>query len=142
MKKSLTIVVTVIAAVIGGAFGKAIVKSMFQRGDPVSFDQVLVETSKKINATLPMQVDKETRMDATMAGPGNRITYLYTLINLSSADLEQKTFIDAMRPQLLNGYRTDPDMAAFRKKEVELHYHYRDRHGNAVATIVVSPKDF
>jgi hypothetical protein len=33
-------------------------------------------------------------------------------------------------------------MAAFRKKQVELHYHYRDRDGNTVATIVVSPKDF
>ncbi len=142
MKKNIILVLTVVAALIGGAVGKTVVKSMFDRKASVSYDQVLVETSKRINATLPMHVDKETRMDSTVAGPGNRLTYLYTLVNLSSDDLDSATFIKNMRPQLIQGYRTSPSMAAFRERQVELHYHYRDKNGNVVAAIVVSPKDF
>jgi len=95
-----------------------------------------------MNAGLPKQVDRETRLDTTMAGPGNRLTYLYTLVNLSSADVDSTELTAKLKSQIINGYKTLPEMAAFRKRQVELHYHYRDKNGNVVATIVVSPKDF
>lgn len=142
MKKSISILVIVTSAIIGGIFGSTIVKSFFQKEDSASFDQVLVETSKKINATLPMQVDKETRLDSTIAGPGNRLTYFYTLVGLSSDGLDPARLTEMMKPRLINGYKTSPDMAALRERQVELNYHYRDKNGNTITTIVVSPKDF
>jgi len=77
-----------------------------------------------------------------MAGPGNRLTYLYTLVNLSSDDVDSAELTAKLKPQIINGYKTLPEMASFRKRQVELHYHYRDKNGKIVATIVVSPKDF
>ena len=127
---------------IGGIFGKAIVKSIFEARGNVRFDQVLVELSKKINTTLPMQVDRETRIDSTVAGPGNRFTYLFTLVNFTGDVFDSAEFIEAKRKELINGYRTNPSMAELRRRQVELTYQYRDKNGNAVATIVVSPKDF
>ena len=107
----------------------------------IPFDQVLVETSKQINATLPIQLDSETRLDTTMAGPGNRLTYLYTLVNLSGENLDE-AIVESLKQQLVNNYKTEPSMGAFRSNQVELHYRYRYRDGNTAATIVVSPKDF
>ncbi len=142
LTKTIVLVATVIAMAIGGIFGKAIVKSIFENRDTVRFDQVLVELSKKINATLPMQIDRETRIDTTAAGPGNRITYFFTLVNLMSDVVDSAEFIETKRKELINGYRTNPSMAELRRRQVELIYQYRDKNGSVVATIVVSPKDF
>ncbi len=105
MKKLLSIVAIVAALAVGGALAKAAFKALFKRSDPISFDDALGEMSKRINANLPMMIDGETRLDTTFAGPGNRVTYLYTLVNVSSAELEPGEFVDAMRPRLINNYR-------------------------------------
>src|SRR5579883_933062 len=100
MKKKPPLIVTVVLTLIGAVFGYAVVETMFQRSNSISFDKSLVEMSKKINATLPMEVDKETRLDATMAGPGRHFTYLYTLPHISEGEVKRTKFVDAMRPQL------------------------------------------
>ena len=141
MKKIVSIIAIVICVIVGVSIGKTVIKSIFDRKDVVLFDEALVEVAKQLNTTLPMQIDKDTRMDSTIAGPGNRLTYLYTLINFSSNELDQTEFTTIMRPQLVNGYKTNPDMAFFRQNKVELHYHYRDKNGNTIATIIISPKD-
>jgi len=140
--KQILAVVSIFAVTITGAVTKELVKSKLPVSDSSSVEKVLIETSKQINATLPMQIDKETRMDTTLAGPGNRVTYAITLINASSADIDPAQFTKEMRPRLINGYKTNPKMAMFREKQVEMHYMYRDKDANTVANIVVSPKDF
>jgi hypothetical protein len=141
-KSSTSVAITVAAVIVGGAIGPALVKSFSTRVPPHKFDRTLVEMSDRINATLPRQVDKDTRLDTTIAGPGNRLTYLYTLPALSTEDVDSMEFSKIMRPVLVNGYRTNPDMATFRNNQVELHYQYRDKSGGTIATIMVSPRDF
>ncbi len=102
----------------------------------------LVRLSNQINAGLPQQVDQETHLDTTFPGPGNRFTYLYTPINVANTNFDRAEFEGRMKPMLLNAYKTHQMMERFRKAQVELHYTYRNRDGNEVATIVVSPKDF
>lgn len=142
--KTIKLIAIVIAMAIGGILGKAIVETIFENRnrDTVRFDQVLVEISEKANATMPIQVDSETRIDTTTAGPGNRITYYFTLINLKSDEVDPAELIRAKRKEIINGYQTNPSMAELRKRQVELIYQYRDKNGNVVATIGVSPKDF
>ena len=89
-----------------------------------------------------MHINKDIRLDTTIAGPGNRITYLFTLVTISSGGIEPDKFIRTMKPQLVNNYRTHPDMKVFRSKQVELHYQYRDQNGNIIATFEISPRDF
>ena len=142
MRKKPPLIVTVVVVIIGAVLGNAVVGTMFQRSNSISIDKALVELSKKMNATLPMQVDKETQLDATMPGPGRQFTYLYTLVHVSGNDVDPSNFVGAMRPQLINGYKTSPGMAAFRSKSVELHYEYRDKDGKVIAAINISPRDF
>lgn len=141
-KTNTSVAITVAAVIVGGAIGPALVKSFSPRVPPHKFDRTLVEMSDRINATLPRQVDKDTRLDTTIAGPGNRLTYLYTLPSLSTEDVDSVEFSKIMRPVLVNGYRTSPDMATLRNNQVELHYQYCDKSGDTIATIMVSPRDF
>jgi hypothetical protein len=101
----------------------------------------LAMMSVAINASLPRQLDSETLLDTTTSGPGNRLTYYFTLVNLATADLNLDQFTQVMRQQLANNYRSNPDMAGLRTMQVELHFVYRDKRGNTVTTIILSPRD-
>lgn len=105
-----------------------------------SYEQIIKDVSRDMNATLPMQVDKDTRLDTTLPGPGRRLTYVYTYTG--DAEVDQETITTALRPSIINGYKTSPGMAGLRDHDVELHYSYRDKLGKFLGEITVSPKDF
>lgn len=106
------------------------------------YDEALLQSAVEMNRTLPMMVDKDTRLDATTAGPGRRFTYSYTLINHAVADLDVSVLQNGLRPSLIANYKSLPQMKEFRDANVELHYQYKDKNGAFVADIMVSPKDF
>ena len=142
MKNKITIAITAVALIIGITFGKGIVQLMFAKSDQPPIREVLAYASNKLNATLPMQVDQDTRLDSTIAGPGAVFTYMYTLVNYTGSEYSSVDFINTMKPRLINGYKTNPEMAVYRKGEVALHYYYRDKNGSEVAKIIITPKDF
>lgn len=141
MKKRFAAFGLIIAMGFAGEVGKLVVQSSFPRQKPISFDQALPLISKKVNATLPMQVDKDTRCDLTSAGPGNQFTYFYSLVNTARGNFDSNRFTNAKSRQLINLYWTSPDMVDFREHQTKLHYDFRDRNGRAVATINVGPTD-
>ena len=106
-----------------------------------SFDKIIAKISREMNANLPMQLDKETRLDTTL--PGHlKMTYVYTFVGASAEEIDEQEFAAALRPSMINGYKTNPQMATLRARGVEMHYLYRDKSGKHIAEIVVSPKDF
>jgi hypothetical protein len=139
MKRHMIFGLTAAASLIGLALGQTAVRSPSEKKS--SFDAVLVDAAEKINARLPMQLDKETRLDTTLAGPGNKMTYFYTLTNLVVEDGDGEAITKAMRPLILNGYKTDPQFKIFRDHHTEMHLTYRDKNGKHVTTIIVSPDD-
>src|ERR1051325_4397327 len=84
MKTRLSAAIMLIAGIIGMLIGKFAVQSYFDHQRASAFDRTLVETSKQLNANLPMRVDKYTQLDSTTPGPGNRFTYFYTISDVSS----------------------------------------------------------
>ena len=106
-----------------------------------SIEERLVETSKNLNARLPLNVDSETRWDTTFAGPGASLTYCYTLVNLSKGDVDPDKLTMQMKPKLLEAYKTSPDMALFRDNHVTVRFQYKDKAGEPVAVIEASPAD-
>ena len=122
--------------------GKIGVQSYFDHRRANAFERALVQTSNDMNAKLPMQVDKYTRLDTTVPGPGKRFTYLYTISDTSAEQVDPAEVITALRPVVVNGYKTNPQFATFREQGVEMHYVYRDTNGRHLGEIAVSPKDF
>ncbi len=135
MKKTSTII-SILAGIVGAMVG-ALVIHQFSGG----FDKVLVRTASGLNATLPMMVDQETRLDATMAGPGKKFLYTFTLINFTKAAVDVGHFQQTMRPKLVASYRTNPKMKSFRDHNVELVYQYKDKAGEFVCELVITTKD-
>lgn len=59
-------------ALIGSAGGNAIGSAA---GPKMSVEEALGKVSNQINSRLPMTVDRDTRWDSSLAGPGRSITY-------------------------------------------------------------------
>ena len=132
-------IVTIIAAAIGAIVGSMLAHQYFNRAPDI--DQTLMATASQINKGLPMMVDKETRLDNTMALPNKTIVYRYTLVNMNAADVKKDELLAAVRPQILNNYKTDPDMKSFRENGVTMQYQYSDKNGTMITGFDVSPKD-
>lgn len=106
-----------------------------------STEERLVQTSKELNARLPLNVDSDTRWDTTVPGPGKCLTYCYTLINVSKSEIDPGEVTAKIKPKLLLYYRTNPDMKLFRDNRVTVHYVFKDKLGETVTSIEVTPDD-
>ena len=106
-----------------------------------STEEKLAQTSKHLNARLPLNLDSNTRWDTTLPGPGNCLTYCYTLVNASKSDMDTNEFTARIKPKLSLNYRTSPDMKLFRQNRVTLRFTFKDKLGETVTTIEVSPDD-
>ncbi len=89
-----------------------------------------------------MMVDKETRLDNTMVLPNKTIVYRYTLVNMNASDIKKDELTAALRPMVLNSYKTDTSMKSFRDNGVTMQYQYSDKNGVFITEFAASPKDF
>ena len=89
---------------------------------------------------MPLNLDSNTRWDTTIPGPGNCLTYCYTLVNSSKSELNPDD-LAKVKPRLLENYKTNPEMKLFRENGVTLRYQFKDKDGQTVTTIEVSPQD-
>ena len=133
-----------LAAIIGGMVGvlvttEAVRGLLGNRTSDASVDKVLVQTASEINKNLPMMVDRVTRLDATVAVPGKKLYYRYTLVGIEPTEDE---IISGLRQTAVNNYKTAAEMAGLRKMNVTLVYGYSDEAGNQLGRFEISPDDF
>ena len=128
----------VMAAVIGISVGVSTFTHL-QHSNAV--EEKLVEASKNLNARLPLNVDSDTRWDTTVPGPGRCLTYYYTLINVSKSEIDPGEVTAKIKPKLLLFYRTNPEMKLFRDNRVTVQYVIKDKLGEKVTSINVTPND-
>jgi hypothetical protein len=107
-----------------------------------SVSSALASVAKTINASSPVMLDQETRLDTAVAGPGSRLTYVYTLVNRAKKDLNISQVRQNLRSQTLANYKTHPSMRELRENNVELRYRYKDRRGEVLFEFSIAPKDF
>lgn len=107
-----------------------------------SVELELVQVANELNKNAPMMVDQETRLDTTMAGPGKKLTYHYTLVNLTTEDIDIGELRAFMTTQIVNHVATHSDMQTLRDHRVTFAYSYKDKNGVHLTTIQVTPKDY
>ena len=132
--------ITLIAVAVGVVAGFLAVRQFNDRS--ANIDQALVSTVSQINKGCPMMVDKETRLDNTMAAPNKTIIYRYTLVNTDAVNVQKDRLVSLLRPQVVANYKTNPSMKSLRDNGVTMRYQYSDRNGAFITDFAVSTKDF
>jgi len=99
----------------------------------------LVRASQYMNRHLPMNVDNSTRWDTTVPGPGKRMTYYCTLVNVSKSEISVDEITAKAKAKFLLNYRTSPVMKMLRENRITLRVVYRDKLGEPVIMVEVSP---
>jgi hypothetical protein len=98
--------------------------------------------ASELNKMCPMVIDSETRLDNAITFPPKIFQYNYTIVNLEREEidtLELKNFFEQMS---INNMRTNPDMYAFRDNKVTLKHSYKDKVGNHLFTVTVTPEQY
>ena len=91
--------------------------------------ETIADIVKSANANLPAMVDKQTRLDKVEAGPGEQLTYLYTLPFHASTDVSGYWITSEVQPKVT---RDVCDTAVLRRllaSGATLVYAYRGKDG-------------
>ena len=107
-----------------------------------SFDKVMVEVASELNKTCPLMVDQNTRLDNTMAMPNNIFVYNYTLVNLEKEKIDINEMKDFIEPNVINNMKTNPDMKLYRENRTTMTYNYKDKNGEFLLKIEVTPEKY
>ena len=129
---------------ISGAVGFLVFYLLFQQlfFKSPSFDRVLMKTASELNVLCPIMIDGETRLDNTMALPANVFLYNYTLISIDKESVDTIEAKKYLEPTIINNVRTHPDLKYFRDNKVTMKYCYKDKDGNYLLTISVTPEQY
>lgn len=131
----------ILSGLVGGAIGKVAGGALVK---PEDMEIVLAEMADRFNKKTPITVDKNSRMDNIIAGPGLRFTYNYTFINVSSKDVNDSNrvyFIQQQAPVTKSSFCSNPDTQFFSKNGVTAVYSYRLSDGVFFAKFDITPKD-
>lgn len=139
IKKVILVIVVLVAVVLVQDSFKS-QKSKLPNEDDIFKE--LMEVANKANSVLPAMVDKETRLDTSVALQGRVVLYKYTLINYLAEDIDTLMFVKELKPKLVNVVKTSPQMAALRELNVTLIYNYRDKESKHICSISIKPEDY
>ena len=104
-------------------------------------EDFLHQTVNVMNRALPMMVDNNTRWDSSYAGPGKTLSYNYTLVNYSAANIDGSLFAKNARTFLIDKVCNEPTIAVFPHEGVLLNFNYYDNARSLIARVEVEPSD-
>lgn len=118
----------------------------------VTYEQVAAESSAivnqlrtaaaEINKSCPVQIDAVTRLDSAQALSGTELQYNYTLLTASRDQFDVAKLERTAKPALIEAVKTTPQMAQLREYSITMVYNYRDKDGQFLLKIPVTPADY
>jgi hypothetical protein len=131
-------------SIILGVAGSIGAKTYF-KPSPATIDvtsqTALSKLASDMNKTLPMMIDKDTELVATIGLQGTFV-YNYRLVNHVAQDLDPQKINELMKPNIINSACTTPETRdQFLHKGVTLRYSYADKDRRHVTSIDVTPQD-
>ena len=147
MKKLLitivTIVVLLIAASIGGMFGKESAESAvndYKSSIVSEKTKVMMEVSSELNKVLPMMIDKDTQAFSTSIVNGDTLQYNYKFVNLRKDEVDTSFLISEATKNHTNFVCSSPDMKFLIKNNISVNYAYYDKNQKHITTIFIDTK--
>lgn len=106
-----------------------------------SIEEGFMEAEKLINSRAPIKIDDKTRLDRAIAGPGDLMTYFYSLTTIAVTDVEPATVLADIKPNVLKSLCSNPDMQPVLQAGARLVYVYSDMAGKEIGRINVVAAD-
>lgn len=131
------LIVILLAMGVGKVAGRSAVESMYS----TDIEKTLVEVASKTNSTLPMMVDKETRLDTTMGGPGKKFSYFYTFPAYASTDVNPSDIHAYLSRNVTKNVCGSTDMKPLFQAGVTAVYIYRGNDGVEITRLNITPGD-
>ena len=97
----------------------------------------LSEIAGQANQAAPADIDSNTRLDGARAGPGLRLTTMYTLVNSESEGIDSTTFEAKLGPVVKNGSCKNPDLRPLIDQGVVVVLEYRGNDGKPIGTVSI-----
>jgi len=100
-----------------------------------SLGRRLAEIAGQANQAAPTNVDSDTRLDGARAGPGLKLTSMYTLVNAESNGVNSTTFEAKLAPTIKRASCDNPELRPLIDQGVVVVLEYRGNQGNPIGTI-------
>jgi hypothetical protein len=97
----------------------------------------LAEIAGQANQAAPAAVDPDTRLDGAKAGPGLKLTSMYTLVNAEANGIDATTFDTKLAPTVKRASCDNPELRPLIDQGVVVVLEYRGLQGNAIGTVKV-----
>ena len=97
--------------------------------------------AESMNKQLPLQLDRFTRLDSIVPGPGRQLNYWFTILEMPATGDDVKEFERQMKRHAVLGLCNDPNMAVFRRDGVKVGATYLSSNGKFFARITTSRDD-
>lgn len=107
----------------------------------LNISELLVQTAEMMNQSLPMMIDQDTQWDSSLAGPGKKLSYNYTLVNYSVDEIDGIEFARSIRQPIADSICTNPATQIFPENGVLLNFNYYDFAHNLIARVEILPSD-
>jgi len=98
----------------------------------------LAEIAGQANGAAPAAVDPDTRLDGARAGPGLRLTVMYTLVNAETNGVDSTTFEAKLTPTIKEGGCANPDLRPLIDQGVVVVLEYSGKQGNPIGTVNIN----
>jgi len=122
MKKIIIITILLIPAIVFSGFSNSELKTV----------------ANTVNKMAPKMVDRETRLDRVI-GFNNTLTYIYTLINYHSNQLNPAKFKANLKPILIKQACSASAMKIFFQKGTVINYSYFSKDNQFIVNVSISP---
>jgi hypothetical protein len=103
-----------------------------------SLTRRLAEIAGQANQAAPANVDSDTRLDGARAGPGLKLTSMYTLVNAESNGVNSTTFEAKLAPTIKSASCDNPELRPLIDQGVVVVLEYRGNQGNLIGTITLN----
>jgi hypothetical protein len=110
------------------------------KAEPPSRYAMLKAAADDVNASLPMMIDSNTRLDAAEALTG-RFQYTYTLVSLSSAAAGGASLLEQIEAEAVARACSSSENMSFLKTGAIIDFIYKAGDGVDFVTVSVAPED-
>lgn len=98
----------------------------------------IAQIAGQANGAAPAVIDPNTRLDGARAGPGLRLTVMYTLVNAESNGVDRATFEPLLTPTIKENGCTNPDLRPLIDQGVVVVLEYRGKQGDPIGTVNIN----